>query len=209
MYSFVAKQPILNTMRETVAYELLFRNGLSNGFPQGISAEQATTTLISEQFLDQSINKLVGNCWCFVNFPYSLIVDKLVDFLPVDKVVIEILEDCKPDDNLLKSIKELKSKGFKIALDDFTMDDAWIRFLPYTDIIKFDFKEYPLSQIQKFIQKNQGYDIKFLAEKVETEEEYQFAIRLGFSLFQGYFFSNHKLWLIDLSPKTNSWLFNS
>lgn len=50
MYSFVAKQPILNTMRETVAYELLFRNGLSNGFPQGISAEQATTTLISEQF---------------------------------------------------------------------------------------------------------------------------------------------------------------
>ena len=112
MYSFVAKQPILNTMRETVAYELLFRNGLSNGFPQGISAEQATTTLISEQFLDQSINKLVGNCWCFVNFPYSLIVDKLVDFLPVDKVVIEILEDCKPYDNLLKSIKEIKSKGF-------------------------------------------------------------------------------------------------
>ena len=65
MYSFVAKQPILNTMRETVAYELLFRNGLSNGFPKGISAEQATTTLISEQFLDQSITKLVGNCWCF------------------------------------------------------------------------------------------------------------------------------------------------
>ena len=193
MYSFVAKQPILNTMRETVAYELLFRNGLSNGFPKGISAEQATTTLISEQFLDQSITKLVGNCWCFVNFPYSLIVDRLVDFFPVDKVVIEILEDCKPDDHLLKSIKELKSKGFRIALDDFTMDDAWIRFLPYTDIIKFDFKAYPLSQIQNFIQKNQGYDIKFLAEKVETEEEYQFAIRLGFSLFQGYFFSKPQI----------------
>lgn len=193
MYSFVAKQPILNTQRKTVAYELLFRNGLTNGFPQGISAEKATTTLISEQFLDQSINKLVGNCLCFINFPYSLIVENLVDFLPVEKVVIEILEDCTPDDNLLRSIQELKEKGFKIALDDFTMDDAWIKFLPYTDIIKFDFKAYPLTQIKEFINKNHGYKIDFLAEKIETEEEYLFAINLGFTLFQGYFFSKPQI----------------
>ncbi len=146
MYSFVAKQPILNAAKETVAYELLFRNGLNNSFPKGISSEAATTSLISEQFLDNSINKLVGNCLCFINFPYSLIVENLVDFLPVDKVVIEILEDCTPNEKLLESIKSLKAKGFKIALDDFTMEDEWIPFLPYTDIIKFDFKAYPLEK---------------------------------------------------------------
>ena len=108
MYSFVAKQPILNEKKETVAYELLFRNGLTNAYPKDISAEAATASLITEQFLSTPIESLVGDCLCFINFPYSLIVENLVDFLPVDQVVIEILEDCTPNDELLESIKQLK-----------------------------------------------------------------------------------------------------
>lgn len=68
MYSFVARQPILDTKQKTVAYELLFRQGLTNAFPK-ISSEQATTTLISEQFLNQPLESLVGESLAFINFP--------------------------------------------------------------------------------------------------------------------------------------------
>jgi c-di-GMP phosphodiesterase len=193
MYSFVAKQPILDNSKKTVAYELLFRNGLTNAYPKGITAEAATASIITEQFLSQPIEKLVGDSLCFINFPYSLIVQNLVDFLPVKQVVIEILEDCAPDDSLLDSVKELKQKGFKIALDDFTMEDAWERFLPFIDIIKFDFRAYPLQFIKDFIQKNKQYPIAYLAEKIETMDEFQFAKNLGFSLYQGYFFSKPEI----------------
>ena len=115
MYSFVAKQPILNNNKETVAYELLFRNGLTNAYPKDISAEDATVKLIADQFLNQSIEKLVGDKLAFINFPYSLLVTNFIDFLPVNQVVIEILEDCSPDDTLLESVKTLKQKGFRIA----------------------------------------------------------------------------------------------
>ncbi|MGN1392900.1 MAG: EAL and HDOD domain-containing protein [Succinivibrionaceae bacterium] len=193
MYSFVAKQPILNTKKKTVAYELLFRNGLTNAYPKGISSIEATASIITEQFLSHPIEKLVGDCLCFINFPYSLIVENLVDFLPIDQVVIEILEDCEPNDTLLASVKELKKKGFKIALDDFTMDDSWGKFLPYIDIIKFDFRAYPLEYIVNFIKNNSQYKIKYLAEKIETNDEFIFATNLGFSLFQGYFFSKPEI----------------
>ncbi|HEX9653980.1 MAG TPA: HDOD domain-containing protein, partial [bacterium] len=39
------------------------------------------------------------------------------------------------------------------------------------------------------LEKVQSNGIKFLAEKVETIEDYQHAVELGFSYFQGYFFS--------------------
>lgn len=193
MYSFVAKQPILNNNKETVAYELLFRNGLTNAYPKDISAEDATVKLIADQFLNQSIEKLVGDKLAFINFPYSLLVTNFIDFLPVNQVVIEILEDCSPDDTLLESVKTLKQKGFRIALDDFTMDHAWDRFLPFIDIIKFDFKAYPLEFIKEYLAKTKTYNISFLAEKIENNDEFMFAKNLGFHLYQGYFFSKPEI----------------
>ena len=84
MYSFVARQPILDQHQRPVAYELLFREGLSNQFPD-VSAEHATTCLIAEQFLSQRIQQLVGEHACYINFPYSLILSGLADSLPVDQ----------------------------------------------------------------------------------------------------------------------------
>ncbi len=193
MYSFVAKQPILDNQKVTVAYELLFRNGLTNSFPHGVTAEEATVNILTEEFLNQPIDKLVGDKLCFINFPYSLIVSNLVDFLPVNQVVIEILENSKADDSLLESIKQLKNKGFKIALDDFTMEACWDRFLPYVDIIKFDFKASTLEEIKNYIASHRQYPLSYLAEKIETIDEFIFAQNLGFSLYQGFFFSKPQI----------------
>lgn len=189
MYSFVARQPILDTKKRTYAYELLFRKGLTNAFPN-VSSEEATTSLLSEQFLNQPIESLVGDKVCFVNFPYSLIIDGLANSLPRDKVVIEILEDANPNQILLESIKELKKSKFKIALDDFTLEPEWDQFLPYVDIIKFDWRLTPQNVIQDYLDSHKGQldHIQCLAEKIETYEEFQIAIKMGFTLFQGYYF---------------------
>ena len=194
MYSFVARQPILDTKQKTVAYELLFRQGLTNAFPK-ISSEQATTTLISEQFLNQPLESLVGESLAFINFPYSMLVGGVANCLPADKVVIEILEDATPDDVLLKTVKEMKGSHFRLALDDFVMGSEWERFLPYIDVIKFDFRISKHSDIADYIaaHKDQYPKLRYLAEKIETNEEFEEAIKMGCSLFQGYFFSRPEI----------------
>lgn len=188
MYSYVARQPILDRELRTQAYELLFRDSLDNVFPP-VSAQQATSRLVAEQFLQQNIDQLLGGHPCFINFPHSLLLDGLAECLPHDKVVIEILEDAEPDDALLAKVIQLYELGYRLALDDFTLVSEWDRFLPYIHIIKFDLRSTPLPSIERFMASHRHLPLTYLAEKVEDQAEFEQMKRLGVTLFQGFFFS--------------------
>ncbi|WED25570.1 EAL domain-containing protein [Vibrio sp. DW001] len=190
-YSYVARQPILDTEKNTVAYELLFRDGPRNSFPE-IEPEKATNRLLSDQFLGSEY-RAIGDKLGFVNFPYESLINQVPTLFPKDKIVVEILESCKPTDELLAAIIALKNKGYKLALDDFVPSPAWKRFLPHIQIIKFDIQIVPIIKAKKFIERLKGSKIEFLAEKVETYQEYQDAIAAGFTYFQGYFFSRPEM----------------
>ncbi|MEN0582974.1 MULTISPECIES: EAL domain-containing protein [unclassified Kosakonia] len=190
MYSFVARQAIFDKQLNTVGYELLFRNSMDNRFPD-ISAEQATTQLIEEQFLSAPVGRKSDNSTVYVNFPYQLLVEGLAETLPVNRVVIEILEDAEPDLKLLETVKRMHALGFRIALDDFEPGNQWEAFMPYVNVIKFDIRRSPREKISDYILANRELlrHAVFLAEKVETYEEFETFKKLGFHLFQGYFFS--------------------
>ncbi len=192
MYSYVARQPILDKDLNTYAYELLFRDSLNNVFPS-ISSQLATSRLVVEQFLQQNIDQLLGGRSCFINFPHSLLLDGLAECLPPDKVVIEILEDASPDDALLEKVTQLHKLGYQLALDDFTMSPDWERFLPFIHIIKFDLRATSLFQIKVFIRRHQSLGLTYLAEKVEDKAEFERVKQLGIQLFQGFFFSRPEM----------------
>ncbi len=190
-YSYIARQPILDKSKKTVGYELLFRDGPKNTFP-AIDPEHATSRLLSDHFLSTHYATL-GNKLGFVNFPYQSLINKVPTLFPAESLVIEILEDCQPTPELLEAIKEMAALGYKIALDDFIPSKEWRVFLPYISIIKFDIRAISLDKAQLFIERLAGSHIQFLAEKVETHEEFARAKKAGFSYFQGYFFSKPEM----------------
>ncbi|MBR9875444.1 EAL domain-containing protein [Vibrio sp. J1-1] len=190
-YSYVARQPILDREKRTIGYELLFRDGPKNTFPE-VEPEQATSRLLSDHFLSTHYNTL-GNKLGFVNFPQQSLINLVPTLFPKDSLVIEVLEDCEPTEELLKAIKYLHECGYKIALDDFVPTKAWKRFLPYVSIIKFDIRLVPIEKAAIFIQTLRHYNIEFLAEKVETYEEFKQTLEAGFTYFQGYFFSKPEM----------------
>ncbi|WP_456295925.1 HDOD domain-containing protein [Vibrio sp. AK197] len=186
-YAYIARQPILNRRKDTIGYELLFRDGPENKFPD-ISPELATSRLLTDHFFSAHYDTL-GNCLGFVNFPYESLINRIPTLFPAGNLVIEILEDCPPSDDLLDAVKEMSELGYIIALDDFIPNPQWKRFLPYISIIKFDIRLVSIAKAQSFIHKLSKSKIKFLAEKVETYEEFEHAKNAGFDYFQGYFFS--------------------
>lgn len=190
-YSYVARQPILDRERKTVAYELLFRDGPKNTFPE-VEPELATNRLLSEQFLGAEYSS-IGDKLGFVNFPYQSLVNQVPTLFPKEKIVVEVLEDCAPTDDLLAAVKKLNQLGYTIALDDFVPSPEWKRFLPFVHLIKFDIRIVPIAKAATFIQRLKESKIEFLAEKVETYDEYQEAISAGFHYFQGYFFSKPEI----------------
>lgn len=190
-YSYIARQPILDSEQKTVGYELLFRDGPNNTFPD-IDPELATNRLLSEHFLATHYST-IGDKLGFVNFPYQSLVNQVPTLFPKDNLVIEILESCEPTTELLAAVKKMSKAGYTFALDDFVPRKEWLPFLPYTSIIKIDIRQYSLSKAQKLIDRLKNQDIIFLAEKVETYEEFEIAKQVGFTQFQGYFFSRPQL----------------
>ena len=88
--TYVARQPILNAKRQTLGYELLFRDGENNAYPSHIDLNRATYRLIVENFLSIGTNPIRQNSRCFINFPHESILHRLPLVLPEDKVVIEV-----------------------------------------------------------------------------------------------------------------------
>ncbi|OEF04215.1 EAL and HDOD domain-containing protein [Vibrio genomosp. F10] len=192
---YVARQPILNAKRQTLGYELLFRDGENNAFPAHIESNRATYRLIVENFLAIGTNPSIESSRCFINFPYQSLIRRLPLMLPKDKVVIEVLETCQPTEELLTAIKELHQQGYLIALDDFVYHNEWRSFLPYVQIVKIDIMAVGMANACIMLKnlKARNSRLRFLAERVETREEFMTTRSAGFTLFQGYFFSKPEL----------------
>jgi EAL and modified HD-GYP domain-containing signal transduction protein len=185
----VARQAILNRNQNVVAYELLFRDSPENCFP-GVSDGQATARLIMENQLNLGTRHITSGKKALINIgPESLKLD-LCEFLPCKDVVIELLETIEPNDDTYELCRKLFHSNYKLALDDFVYSPQWERFLKLVNLIKFDIRLTPLAEIPLVVNKLKKYkNIKLLAEKIETDEEYKLARKMGFDYFQGYYFA--------------------
>ena len=190
---FVARQPIFNRDKEIVAYELLYRNSLKNFFDPSVSSSKATSILITNSHINIGMDNLVEDKYAFINFDSTLINNDIPSLLNKDSVVIEVLEDVKPDRVFLSNLLALKKQGYKLALDDFTLDYPYQNTIPLYDIIKVDFMLAGLDGAKKIMDKYKNGKRKFLAEKIETVSEFNTALDMGYDYFQGFFFSKPEI----------------
>jgi c-di-GMP-related signal transduction protein len=193
MYFYAARQPILDRDKNLFAYELLFRDGLENVFPD-IDGDEATSRMIAGSQFNFGLDDFLGDKPGFINFTLDTLLKKFPSMLPKEQVVVEILETVQPGKRLLAECQALKEQGYIIALDDYIHQPVWRHFYPFIDIIKIDFRSTSNDTIQEVLKATAAFpNIKLLAEKVETIEEFQLAMGMGFSYFQGYFFSKPEM----------------
>ena len=188
MKVYTARQAILNRKERVVAYELLYRGGPENIFPN-IDPHKATSKLIMRTHLNQGLSFITDDKPALINFPEESILNGLPLILPPDKVMIEILETVSPSDEVYQMCQTLYLQGYNLVLDDFIYNPEWNRFIKLVKLIKFDIQATPLEEIKPLIEKLSTIKkLKILAEKVETKEEFLQAKKLGFNFFQGYYF---------------------
>jgi EAL and modified HD-GYP domain-containing signal transduction protein len=192
LYSYVARQPILDIKQNVVAYELLFRDGKSNSFPD-IDPNQATSNILTNNHLSLGIEQVTGDLPAYINFHADTLIFHFPSFLDPKNVVLEILEDVPVTPELLAACQSLHEKGYKLALDDFDFDEKWAPFYPIIDIIKIDVLQFSILEISKLVRKIAGLNVTLLAEKVETSQQFERLKMLGFTLFQGYFFAKPEM----------------
>lgn len=187
MKVYVARQPIFDQQLRVCGYELLYRRSENNIF-ENVDDSLATADVIHNAYLVFNFRELTEGTRAFINFPQTLIEGEVPSLLPRQSLVVEVLEHVEPTEKVLQSLRSLRRQGYTIALDDFVFEEKYHPLIGLADIIKIDYQATPVDQQQKLIDAL-GHRIEFLAEKIETPAEYEIAKRLGYKMFQGYFFS--------------------
>src|ERR1700722_4883982 len=183
---FVARQPIFDREKRVFGYELLFRNGVENAFVGG-DLDMASRATLDRSVL-MGIDMLCDGKRAFVNCTRDTLIKGLVTLLPANSTVVEILESVPADPDVMAAVQRLKEAGYLIALDDFTTNDAREPLAELADIIKVDLKLTSPEQRTAMVKRYGPWKRRMLAEKVETQEEFNAAKDQEFVYFQGYFF---------------------
>jgi len=183
---YVARQPILDARGHVHGYELLFRSGpASLAFSE--DGDSATRTILDSSVVF-GLERLTGGLPMFVNCTRESLMGGLVKVLPPQHTVLELLETLEPDPALVKTCKELKRQGYRLALDDFEWKPSWQPLVELADYIKVDLSLTTVPQRAELRRKLGRRPPKLVMERVETPQDWELARMEGFTLFQGYYF---------------------
>lgn len=185
---FLAHQPILDINQNIVAYELLFRSG-HQGSCHVSDDMSASAAVILNTFSHFSTERVLGRHHGFINISTELLMSDMLELLPRDQVVLELLETVSPTVDVIQRCRQLKAMGFRLALDDFVYGSDFEALLGLVDYVKIDLLANSPPDLASSVRQLKNRPLKLIAEKLESVEQFKLCRDLGFSLFQGYYFA--------------------
>ena len=181
---FIARQPVVDRNLAIYGHELLHRSGPRNVY------SATNDTAASLQVLDTS--GLCSNAAplghlgrAFVNFNRELLTSGTALRVLSNAIVIEILEDCEADQELLKICRQLHDAGYLLAADDVVSSRGREALLEDMDFIKVDVQATSCQVQEQIVRRYASQHTRIVAEKVETPGHFSQSRQMGYDLFQG------------------------
>lgn len=189
----VARQGIYDRDGLIVGYELLFRLPPATQAPvlsTEAEHERATAEVIRAVLERDPPAALADGLLLFVNVPRAFVVGDLPLFLPPDRVVIEVLEHVVPDDQLLDGVRDLRGRGFQVAVDDWDGESDRHGLIAAAQYVKIDMHQVSGGRLDGLVEDARATspDVRVVVERVESAADLDVALRSGADLFQGYHF---------------------
>ena len=183
----LARQPILDGDLTAVGYELLYREAGSDH--ANVRDDELATARVSLRAITEiSLDRLVDARRAWINVTREFVLGGFAENIPPDRVVLELLEDQLVDDALIDALARLRTGGYQVALDDFTLTPDIEPLLPKVDIVKLDLRALGAEGLTRLAHDLSRHPLTLVAEKLEDHADFEVALAAGCHLFQGYFF---------------------
>jgi EAL and modified HD-GYP domain-containing signal transduction protein len=182
----LGRQPIFAGDMNVLGYELLFRQD-SEEHALVTDGSLATADVLN-RCAELGLQDIVGRELAFINFGRQFLLNNYCEALPHQQAVLEVLETVDPDAEILGRLKELRGKGYRVALDDFVCVESAMPLLRVADFVKLDILALSEADLKQNVAVLRKFPVRIIAEKVETHEQFQLCKDIGFDYFQGYFF---------------------
>jgi EAL and modified HD-GYP domain-containing signal transduction protein len=186
---FLGRQPIVDADREVFGFELLYRGG-----PDQATAfddpDAATRGVMERVVLQWGMEHVVGHRFGLINASASLVVNGLHLAMPAEGMIIEVREVEPFDSATVAALLEARHNGYHFALDNVSRlgDLEHSELLPLASIVKIELTTAHHAEIERLVRvaRERSPGVLVVAEKVETVDDFNRCIELGFDLFQGY-----------------------
>lgn len=181
----VGRQPIFDQSLNVVGFELFYRASL-DASTAADSGDRATAVVVVSTFTELGPQRLVGDHPACLNVTRNFIVGALPLPVPAAGIVLELLPTVGADAEVIDGMQRLRSQGFKLALDDYALNDPRAALIPYADIVKIDIARTPPAQLKVLVEQLRSEPVKLSALRVEGLDDMSRGMELGFDYFQGY-----------------------
>jgi len=186
--AIVARQPIFDERQKLVGFELLYRHAEDATSARGATPTVMASTTVVQAVLGIGLERLTEGERVWINLSRDLIIERAWELLDPKAVVLEILEHVEPDAEVIAAVTDAKKRGYQIALDDFVWDEKWVPLLELVHLVKVDVQGRSAEELKPLVAKLKLFNVKLLAERVETDAVRAACAAIGFTLFQGYFY---------------------
>ncbi|WP_163340514.1 EAL and HDOD domain-containing protein [Desulfopila sp. IMCC35008] len=187
-FFYVARQPIFDQRGKTFGYELLFRGSSETDTADIDDHDYATMNVATSGFIkSQDISN--SSKRIFINFTSPLVSSGSPRALPPLITVIELQNDVQDTTQFIEKVKKLQQEGYRVALDNFTTGNDYAGFVDLADIVKVDVLGKDEDEIRLILAELPRKKVLKLAYRVDSKPVYELMKKLGFDLFQGYFFA--------------------
>jgi EAL and modified HD-GYP domain-containing signal transduction protein len=183
--ALVARQPIYGPAMTVMAYELLYLE--SDAARTAVDSREATLRVVADAALEIGLDRLAGGLPVHINYPRELLLMDAPLTVQPERVVIEVVEDVPGGPALVEAVRALRARGHRVALDDYSPRLNDPALLDVVDLVKIDVSQQSAADLARLAPELTRRGLALIAKEVETVEQFEHCLQIGFEGFQGDF----------------------
>ncbi|MDP1766899.1 MAG: EAL domain-containing protein [Methylotenera sp.] len=187
--AYIGRQPIMDEKQQIIGYELFFRHSADAESAVFEDEFKAYSSVLMNTIGGVDIQWLLGDKLAFINVNEAMLKSEFIELMPPQRTVLEVLRSVNPTAEIVERCQSLREQGYKISLDNPQLSTETSPLLPCADYIKIDIQSHNSAELQKAFTQLHAPSVKMIAEKVETDQQFEDCKKIGFRLFQGFHFA--------------------
>lgn len=178
---YINIQPVLESKGKTFGYELVDCGSDDKEEEGSVNLKEFNRAIDA-----LGLEELESNTKYFISYSNQLLNRAVLKNLPRDKFIIQIQIPSTIGKRTLLLYKTLRANGYSLAINGLCSSNYSPELIGLADYCKFDTGNISEAMQMKIMMEHPTK--KFIASNVNTSFEYDTAKRLGFKLFQGFYF---------------------
>ena len=190
------RQPIYNTKKNKVAYQLSFMNPnqlVNKCIPPVAFQDRSDPRKLYELLAEAGIESYSDSRTMIITFERETLERVLDYFLPARGIVVEISPTEQLDGGLLELVRTGSRRNYNIILGEKALQAGNEPFLPHLSHIKIDVTDKTEDAVKGLVAKARRYKVRIILDNIASDEEFKKYRALNAEFYKGDLFSKQDL----------------